>query len=442
MASRFGTGSTKGRRRTDDTPLSDGPISKAMLRPGKPAPTAQALRASFEAPKKHKKPVPTAQALRDSFGKGLKLANARALSRVVEQQDAPIRGADHFEAFTGSPRGRAQLESLRRGAYANSKLRLRSGKAGGHKTTMSRIIDSGPLTRPETISGLQSGKAGYRGPSGYKSSGVGKGLSIVRRLAGTPAGKAHTAKIGPAAAEISQQHKLPAGSRAKAKKLADELLIERSRKLRHTTPWGKTSGVGKGVLPAVRNGLNGGMSRFARTSTMRPQNVDPYKVAKPKKAQSLAGQGPVNWGPNRPPPDTSFRPRVPKQGKKDAFGDYSVGKAEVSKTRSYDPEHRRQQGLGAGSALLAVGGGVAGYKGVKGIVGSTKAAHKATGISAKLTGKPHEKAEQNRRLLAAVKGGVSGSKRDIALTGGGMAALGGAGGIQAFANSRRGKAWD
>ena len=299
--------------------------------------------------KKKNSNIPDGAKKGSSLSKGLKLANARALSRVVAQQDAPIRGADHFEAFTGSAHGRAQLESLRRGAYANSKLKLRSGKAGGHKTTMSRTIDSGPLTRPETIRGLQSSKGDYRGTSGYKSSGVGKGLDVVRHLVNTPAGKARMAQLG-----------------------------------------------GKKDLSMLR--------RIADTPAGRAHAA---KIG--PGAREISRQ---------------------------------FGKAEVSKTRSYDPEHRRQQALGAATAALAAGGGYAALKGGKGIVATSKHARRATGVQSKAVGKPHEKADANRKLLHAVKSGVTGTKRDFALVGGGAAALGGAAGTQVHANSRRGKAWD
>ena len=101
-----------------------------------------------------------------------------------------------------------------------------------------------------------------------------------------------------------------------------------------------------------------------------------------------------------------------------------VGKSEVSKTRNYDPEHRRQRRLGMGQAALLMGGGTSAGFGVKGAMKDTETVRR--GVSG---------GKNLKRLVAA-------SPRNLALLGGGIAGVGGAGAIQQHANSRRGKGWD
>jgi hypothetical protein len=126
-----------------------------------------------------------------------------------------------------------------------------------------------------------------------------------------------------------------------------------------------------------------------------------------------------------------------------AQAQHNVGKsAEFAKTRSYDPEHQRQQAMGAAQAGLAAGGATAAGYGGKGIARSTKRAHSATGVSTRSTGSARARAEATRSTLKTIKGGVNAGKKDLALVGGGVAAIGAGAAVRQHANSRRGKAWD
>ena len=123
-----------------------------------------------------------------------------------------------------------------------------------------------------------------------------------------------------------------------------------------------------------------------------------------------------------------------------ARGHYKPEK--VAKTRSFDPEHRRQQKLGAATAVLGLGGAAAAVHGGRNIAATTKTARQITGVSTKTAGNQAQMTIKNARLRQALRSGVHANKKDLALLGGGTAAIGGGGAVQVHANSRRGKAWD
>lgn len=97
---------------------------------------------------------------------------------------------------------------------------------------------------------------------------------------------------------------------------------------------------------------------------------------------------------------------------------------EFTKTRFFDPEHRRQRRLGA--AQLALGAG-----GVAGLAFGVKGARKATKVL-DIGGLPRSK---------DLKGAVVMTRRQQAMLAGGTAGVGGAVGVNRYAESRRGRAW-
>lgn len=109
--------------------------------------------------------------------------------------------------------------------------------------------------------------------------------------------------------------------------------------------------------------------------------------------------------------------------------------SQVGKARQFDPEHRRQRHIGAAQAALLGAGGVLGFKGTKGIVGSTRALRAVRGI--------HGKDEAALKLVrdAMTGRGVLASPKHLAMVGGGVAGVGGAGALQQHSMSRRGRAY-
>lgn len=102
--------------------------------------------------------------------------------------------------------------------------------------------------------------------------------------------------------------------------------------------------------------------------------------------------------------------------------------------RQHDPEHQRQQRLGAAQAGLVLGGGYAGHRGVRGIQADTKKLRETNvrnGVGAKDT---KLGTLYGRRAIAV-------SRRNALLTGGGAAAIAAAGGVRHHANSNKGRTY-
>ena len=115
---------------------------------------------------------------------------------------------------------------------------------------------------------------------------------------------------------------------------------------------------------------------------------------------------------------------------------------EVGKSRFFDPEHRRQRRLGAAQTVLA-GGAIAGTAiGGRGVLRSTKALRSVTGVTVKHPDKATaaSKTKRTREANAALRG-ITGSRRDLLLLGGGLASGGGAVAVNRHAESRKGRGW-
>jgi hypothetical protein len=179
----------------------------------------------------------------------------------------------------------------------------------------------------------------------------------------------------------------------------------------------------------VRTGLNGGVSSFERI---------PAKLGKLTRKTSSR-------------PDPYAKPARPATVKPNALRPVTWGKSEeFGKTRSYDPEHRRQQRLGAATAVLGIGGLAAATHGGKGAVKTTKLVRgletrtQVTPSGASLTGNNSRANARHRKVgeYNFARRAAMASGKDLAFLGGGTAAVGAAGAVQGHANSRRGKAWD
>ena len=391
MASRFGTGSTRGRRQTDDTPLSDAPIAKAMLRPGKPAPTARALRDSFKGgppPKPYQKPKPSAQALRDSFGKGL-LSTAKV--------------AEH-----GKLSQRAQLLS--------ESAKNTSNNAANHAHALRKMKRPSEAAERDAFSQemLERGRVQQASSNDHAVSSVKEAKKVRAKALGV--GGASGIAVGAGATAALKRKREPERRKMKVYKSV-------STYNRHVDKPATFQGRPKGA-PIPKDYAGWGLRAMAGQKNKQ-------LAAGGVGAAALIGGAATAIHHKR-------NSNIPAGAKKGA----KLSKAEVSKTRSFDPEHRRQQKLGAATAALAAGGGYAAFRGGRGILATSKHARRATGVESKAVGRPHEKADANRKLLHAVKSGVTGTKGDFAMVGGGAAGLGGAAGVQVHANSRRGKAWD
>ena len=110
--------------------------------------------------------------------------------------------------------------------------------------------------------------------------------------------------------------------------------------------------------------------------------------------------------------------------------------------RRYDPERNRQRRAGAAEATLAIGGGYAAHRGVRGIQRDTKElredkVRRGVGPGKKLGGGVIEQtvgSKYGRRAIAV-------SRRNGLLVGGGLAGIAAAGGVGHWQNSNRGRTY-
>lgn len=102
--------------------------------------------------------------------------------------------------------------------------------------------------------------------------------------------------------------------------------------------------------------------------------------------------------------------------------------------KAYDAEHRRQRRYGMAEATLGLAGVAAGARGVRGIRRTTRAAREAGKLTAQW--------KNGKEVTDALSRGVTATRRDLGLAGGGAAGLAGAGLVRAHAEGRRGRAYN
>jgi hypothetical protein len=187
-----------------------------------------------------------------------------------------------------------------------------------------------------------------------------------------------------------------------------------------------TAGATGGLLATGATQFGKAASGFERTwrqlpaaahhkmAPMHLEGVD-YDELKPRRAVPVPKHVP------------SARPKYSIRNPQPKYGDF--------KKRDYNPEHRRQRRLGMAEAALVGGGLFSAVRGGRGIVRTSQLGRKIGGVTAK-------DKDSVRELHSALKHGITARRRDLAYAGGGATAIGAAGGLHAWGEGHRGRAWN
>lgn len=395
MASRYGSGSTRGRRQTDDTPLSDAPIAKAEEK------------------------ASTGRVLAGSAFTGIHGA-------VAGKKGHKLRAV-------GNEAGGAIAGSLP--GYAAAKIGAATGRRGlvaaGNMANISGTFAGGGLGT------MRAHRMGH-----YKAQSVDKadwanitehqrGARDARRTKRTGAS---VTSAGAAATGLVLAH-------AASRKIPAKAVGEGAKKIVHAARHPFKQPMKPQDAPAwLAPHLDPSVSRWQGVKAASKKH--PHSAAALATGATAAG-GATTWGIGALK-ERGHDKAISSQRKARVTKALTV----VSKTRSFDPEHARQRKMGAASAALGIGGLAAGIKGGKGILATSRSARSMSGVVGPAGGVNGHAADQvrNHRKITALKNslkhGVSAGGKDLAYTGGGATALGGASAIQHHASSRRGKAWD
>ena len=446
MGPRFGNGGARGTRQFDDTPLSDAPLEfgKSVS-----ASSIARLRGTGRNPFPTFQQGPGAEKLGNTFRRQGKTALANRAGRLqVATGDRAAHAAGRVKNEFQPKLSSYQTSGVGKSLLATMRA-MHKAKPLPRKSIPTHAVQGGwrdaQLDARETGAAHNFGKADGGASRGEPSSG--------RTAAGYFFGGPHGLVAG------RKGHKLRAGLREAGETtlgVAPGAAVSyvAARRASHT---GGAVGEALGLAGGIAGGVHAvrANNRMGRYKAERggKKTWNSKLTEEPVGKGFIAGKGMTPERRARILAQMKVRAKAENKARMDELADEVRAKGvtasgaaaaykpkNISKSRHYDPEHRRQQKLGAATALLTVGGGVAGTKGVKGALKTTRELRALKTVPTGFV-KPGDKASTVGQHKLAQRVGMIGAK-DAAWGAGGLAGVGGAAAVQSHANSRRGKAWD